>query len=372
MERDGEGFSYPSVDGTECRHCGLCERACPALHRGGERTPLAVHAAKALDEGLRLASSSGGVFSLLAQAVLERGGVVIGAACDNHDGHVFHVAIDKVADIARLRGAKYVQSDMDGMYRRAREALSSGEKDVLFSGTPCQIAAFRQYLSLFPRVDAGRLLLVDVVCHAVPSPLAWRKYMEQRSRSACKGKGAGRREATSISFRSKNAGWKKYAVSLDFADGPAYRSYHRNDFFMRAFLNELCNRPSCHDCRFRHGRSGSDLTLGDYWNADSRFPDMDDDKGVSLVLVNTARGERAFKTVENALETRRSDFAHAVEGNPPLVRSIPPHPRRAEFFRSLQRCRDFDELVSSMFRPPFMRRLRSFAGKALGKLVGWK
>lgn len=368
MKRDGEGFSYPSVDGAKCRRCGLCERACPALHPGERRTPLAVHAAKALDEGIRLASSSGGVFSLLAQDVLVRGGVVIGAACDIHEGHVSHVAIDKAADIARLRGAKYVQSEMGGMYRRAAEALESGKQDVLFSGTPCQIAAFRRYLSLFPRADSGRLLLVDVVCHAVPSPLAWQKYMEQRSRSACKGKAARRRETRSISFRSKTAGWKKYAVSLAFADGPAYQSYHRNDSFMLAFLNELCNRPSCHACRFKECRSGSDLTLGDYWNVDSRFPDLDDDKGVSLVLVNTARGERAFKALANAMETRLSDFEHAVEGNPPLVRSTTPHPCRAKFFRFLRRCRDFDKLVSSMFRPPFMRRLRSFAGSVARKL----
>lgn len=202
MVADGEGFLYPKVDESKCVQCGLCEKVCPSLNRDSPRMPLAVYAAKAKDDGLRLKSSSGGVFSLLARQVIARGGVVYGAGFDHADWHVMHKSAENEDELEDFRGSKYVQSDVQGIYAAVRGQLLAG-CEVLFSGTPCQVAGLRHYLNAL-KTDVSKLLLVDVVCHAVPSPLAWRKYLDERL--AKTGQGAIIRR---IAFRHKNCGWKR-------------------------------------------------------------------------------------------------------------------------------------------------------------------
>ena len=152
---------------------------CPSINPAEVRRPRSVYAAMAKDDALRLASSSGGVFSLLASGTLAKVGVVFGAAFDHNDWHVYHKAVETEADLAELRGSKYVQSDVGDCYRQAKAYLDTG-REVLFTGTPCQIAALSNFLSLQKGTPLDNLLLVDVVCHAVPSPFAWRKYLEKR------------------------------------------------------------------------------------------------------------------------------------------------------------------------------------------------
>lgn len=370
MVSDAEGFLYPQVDTERCVNCGICAKVCPSLNRPDPRTPLAVYAAKAKDTELRLASSSGGVFSLLARQILAKGGKVFGAAFDKKDWSVEHIGVTDEEGLAELRGSKYVQSRTAGIYREVKSALGANIP-VLFSGTPCQIAALRAYLNSPTPTHYANLFLVDVACHGVPSPAVWQKYLDWQCEAASAlGRGSAPAEGRNIrriSFRCKNCGWKRYSLSLRFANDKEYLRQFPEDPFMRAFLHELCNRPSCHDCQVRELRSGSDLTIADFWGIDRVMPDFDDDCGTSLVLANTEKGAALLNSITPDIELRQSTFNNALSGNSALVRSPTPHRNRAKF---LEKCRakNFDKFVARMLLPPFMIRIRTLIGRILRKL----
>ena len=277
MSADVEGFLFPRVDTLLCVNCSACKKVCPALNPSLSCKPLAVYAMMAKDEALRLSSSSGGVFSLLAKDILLRDGVVFGAAFDHNDWHVYHRAVEKEADLSELFGSKYVQSDIGDCYKLVKDLLKGGRL-VMFTGTPCQIAGLVKVLEADKAIITDQLLLVDVVCHAVPSPLAWRKYLEKRVASAYNDERGQLWDIKRISFRRKDCGWKRFSLSLAFSNDKAYLSCFDQDPFMLGFLAELYNRPSCHNCPCKNLKSGSDITIADYWGIASKLPDMDDVK----------------------------------------------------------------------------------------------
>lgn len=361
MEADSEGFQYPKIDAKRCIGCGKCRLACPILNRTtAKRTPLAVYAAMANDEGLRLASSSGGIFSLLARQIFAKGGVVFGAAWDYSDYTVKICAAQNEDELAELRGSKYVQANVGNVYLRVRDTLKRGVP-VLYSGTPCQIAALNHVLGK----TYDNLLTVEVICHAVPSPIAFQKYAAQRMRET--GKAISR-----IFSRDKNCSWKRYAMSLSFHDSDiAYLKPLTDDAFLRGFLRELYNRPSCHNCSLRELRSGADLTLGDYWDVHESLPMMDDDKGTSIVLVNTSKGERCFAAICGLCRIEASDYDDVRRINPAIYRSALPHPKRRQFFSKIRRSDDFDSIVFNLLRPTIVARMRHLCGQILRKF-GWK
>lgn len=366
MQADAEGFLYPHIVVSKCVICGMCQKACPSINPAEARCPRSVYAAMAKDDALRLASSSGGVFSLLAGEILTKGGVVFGAAFDYNDWHVYHKPVETEVELAELRGSKYVQSDIGDCYRQVKAFLNAG-RPVLFTGTPCQIAALNKFLSVQKGTPLDNLLRVDVVCHAVPSPIAWRKYLEKRASHIYTDRVGGLRDIRRISSRRKNCGWKRYSLSLGFANGKEYLSVFRDDSFMRGFLAELYNRPSCHNCPCKALKSGSDITIADYWGVAAKLPDMDDDKGTSLVLVNTEKGASSFSAISGALNWKYSVFDDAVKGNAAMVRPTIPHRNRSRFFRKLTKS-DFDALVNCMLRPPLKKRIRTHIGRVLRKL----
>ena len=359
MKADNEGFLYPVIDQSRCVDCGLCESVCPSLHPMQPNEPLAVYAAKAKDVAIRMASSSGGMFSLLARQTLNKGGIVFGAAFNPKDWHVYHREIENEKELDELRGSKYVQSEIGDCYQHAEEFLQSGRR-VLFSGTPCQIAGLNHYLSKRLHTNKERLLTVDVVCHAVPSPLAWRKYLECRVGSECSA--SGDKSVSRVIFRCKEKGWKQYSVVIGFDCANEYRRVFNKDLFMRGFLAELYNRPSCHNCAARGMRCGSDLTIADYWGVNKRFPGMDDDKGVSLVCVNTQKGMAAFAGIDDALDRMVSDFSDAIKINPSIVTSPQCHKKRGVFFERIVHG-DFDALVNKCLRPPLFKLACSCIGR---------
>lgn len=372
MQPDEEGFAYPHVDESLCVNCGLCERVCPSLHPKAPREPLSVYAAKAKDDALRKESSSGGIFSLLARRILAQGGIVFGATCDLKTGVVHHVAAHNEDELAALRGSKYVQSDVRATYREAKTALESNIP-VLFSGTPCQIAGLKSYLHSPTPTQDSNLTCVDVVCHAAPSPLAWQKFLEKRVAALAQGRGSARAESPifrRISFRRKNCGWKRYSLSLRFVNDKEYLADLKTDTFLRGFLSELYNRRSCHQCAAREGRSGADITLADYWRVHETFPQLDDDKGTSLVLVHTEKGRVLWQSLAGQVEAVASTLADAVRTNPSIVRSAPPSPKRAKFFKSLAKGKDFDWIVERLLHRPLWRRCASFAKRVLRKALG--
>lgn len=317
MQADEEGFLYPVVDKETCTDCGLCEKVCPVINQGSPRKPLKVYAAKNNDEEIRKQSSSGGIFTLLAESVIKDGGIVFGAKFDK-EWNVVHDWTDTIEGIADFRGSKYVQSTIGNTYSEAREFLKQGRK-VLFSGTPCQIAGLKKFL----RKEYNNLLTVDVVCHGVPSPQIWKEYLQ-----SLKLENIGH-----ISHKDKSTGWRGYSFSIEnnnkrilFAEKAS-----KNKFMIASFLN-LTLRPSCFSCPAKAGKSNSDITLGDFWGIEKVFPQMDDNKGASLLCCNTLRGQ--FFLEQLNLQVPPTDYQQAVVYNSCIEYSTVEPKERHDFWNN--------------------------------------
>lgn len=282
MLGDEEGFLYPHVDTSLCIDCGLCERVCPHLNKHESRMPLSIETAINPDAHIREESSSGGIFSLLAESTIRHGGIVFGARF-NSLWEVEHGYTETQVGLASFRGSKYVQSRIGDSYSRVETFLKTG-KEVLFSGTPCQITGLR----LFLQKGYDNLLCVAIACHSVPSPLVWREYLS----------GLGLRGIQSINFRDKSLGWEKYGLCILYDNGRKY--FQRNDRnpFMQLFLHGFSTRPSCSNCPAKDGRCEADLFLGDCWGVTQMLPSLPNDhQGISFVLCQTEKGRRAAQTV---------------------------------------------------------------------------
>ncbi len=320
MQPDKEGFLRPVIDREKCIGCGACRSVCPAGQAVKQGDP-AAFCAYSRDEKVRQKSSSGGLFTELAQQVLEKNGVVIGAAWDEK-GLLRHTAVDSVGALGALRGAKYVQSDPAAAYPAIAEALQQ-KRSVLFCGTPCQTAAVA---AAFGR-PAG-LLLVDIVCHGVPSPKALRRYLDEIAQKEGEA-------VAGIDFRDKSTGWKGYSVTARLEKGGRLSHPAAEDPYMKLFLADVGLRPSCYRCETRGRASRADLTLGDFWGANRLFAGKDDDKGLSLVLVHTEAGRRAWENLRERAIFWPADFDAAAGYNPCLVRPVARPQSRERFFASL-------------------------------------
>lgn len=313
FNEDKHGFRYPSVDESKCVDCGLCERVCPVLNQHPQKEPLKVFAGINSDDQKRLDSSSGGIFTSLAESVIKTHGVVFGAGFDS-DWEVEHVHVETEKDLHILRGSKYLQSRIGDSYKKTREFLNEG-RTVLFSGTSCQIAGLKNYL----RKDYDNLITVDVVCHGVPSPLVWRKYIDYALyQQGCISKD----DIKYITFRAKKTGWKNYSFTMKKSDGAViFLETHNRNLFMKLFLSNLSIRPSCFECPAKGGKSHSDITLADYWGIERIHPEIDDDKGISLILANTDKAMNFLQKHNLMLfDTKYSD---ALAGNPCIAESAP-------------------------------------------------
>lgn len=280
MEVDSEGFFYPVVDEMVCIKCGLCDKVCPVLSQAEPIKPLYVYAAKSKDEEIRHKSSSGGIFSLLAREVLLNNGIVFGARF-NKEWEVVHDYTETLDGLSAFYGSKYVQSRIEDNYIKVERFLKGG-RQVLFSGTPCQIAGLNLYLGR----KYDHLLTIDVVCHGTPSVLVWRKYLRELLQS----KGKHIEDVCDINFRDKSTGWKNYSITFRGGGEILFTELARKNVFMRGFLANLYLRPSCYACPAKSFKSGSDITLGDFWGVGTVFSQYDDNKGVSAVMVKTEKG----------------------------------------------------------------------------------
>lgn len=336
MTADIEGFYYPEINENLCINCGLCEKVCPLLHKPAQHTILNVYGAKNCDDGIRYTSSSGGMFTLFAEQVLNSSGVVFGAAFDG-SLQVCHTAVSTMQELTKLRGSKYVQSNMNGIFKQVRTLLAGGKK-VLFSGTPCQIAGLKGFLMK----DYENLTTVDVVCHGVPSAKVYNKYLQEIASDTGE-------SITKVNFRDKANGWKQ-GETLFFTKTHRIGAPKRQETYMRLFLNNVSIRPSCGDCAFNNKRSLADVTIADYWGVDKQFPEFDDDKGITLVLINTTQGQQLFDSIKDKTTYISTDFEKGAQYNLAVSKSLGLHPKRQYFFDNLEK-KTLKELEAEILPP---------------------
>lgn len=363
LEEDAEGFLYPKVDEEACIKCGLCEKVCPILNQADKLPVLEALAVKNPNEEERMNSSSGGVFLPLAREVINNGGVVFGAVYDD-SWEVHHVYTEKIEDVYPMMGSKYLQSRIENTYKEAEMFLKQG-REVLFVGSPCQIAGLRTFLR---NKEYPNLLVVDFLCHGVPSPGVWRRYLaetyggydaRQCRRQATAGKNSvllsslnAKSPIGDIKFRDKEeSGWKKFRFvvwdkSASKADKNTVLSsdIHYDNPFMRGFLSDIYLRPSCYECKCKNGINHSDLTIADYWAARVTDQDFDDDKGIGLVLVNTLKGEEYFKRLNMTVRKSTLDKAHLCNGGFNEYTHV--HPKRTVFFNMFQQGKSVKQSVN--------------------------
>lgn len=358
MKEDAEGFLYPDVDMTQCIDCGICEKVCPWLNLHEKSKIQDVLGAKNIDRKERMESSSGGVFIALAKKVIENGGVVFGAVF-NECWEVVHTYAENLKDVRSMMGSKYMQSRMENSYREAEGFLKRG-RTVLFTGCPCQITGLHNYLGK----EYHNLISVDFLCHGVPSPGVWRKYLTEVSTSFPKEiNGISldfSTKITGIDFRNKQqSGWKNFYLTITGLSNGTEKvllsDKHKNNPFMKGFLGDLYLRPSCYNCKCKNGASHSDLTIADFWGISSIMPDFDDDKGVSLVLVNTDKGRNVLALCD--LEIRKSTLDDARRFNGGFKETVIIPPKRDAFFHHYNSGYAISPWIDKELRIPMKMRM---------------
>lgn len=380
LAQDSEGFLYPNVNCSTCVDCGLCEKVCPIINQHGQTNPLEVWAAQNTDEEICKQSSSGGIATNLAEKIIEEGGVVFGVIMnDKHEA--VHTFADTKQQLSAFMGSKYVQSRIGDSFKHVRSFLKSGKK-VLFIGAPCQISGLKQFL----RKDYENLYTVDFICHGIPSPGVFKWYLQDEINKYVSAR-KGRKNSVSISpihsipkgdiqlpdglkvmdirFRDKREGWKKYSFDLRLAEASADGKQNTvsisanvtKNLFLRGFCLDLYLRPSCHQCHFRNYRSGSDITIADFWGQDSMFPEFDHDTGVSSVIIKTLKGQQLFKELENLKKEERT-IDDVVRYNPSLIISKKESYRRHKFW-SLVGKYSFEDTVMKTINLSWPERILS-------------
>lgn len=307
MKPNDKGFIYPVVNNELCITCNICKNKCPQNLEVQIKIEPNYYAALNKNDRIREESSSGGIFDLIAKYIISKNGIVCGAAFDSNFD-VKHLCVDNIADLKQLRGSKYVQSYIGTIYSEVEKHLENG-RYVLFTGTPCQVAGLRTYLSK----SYEKLFALDLVCHGVPSPAVYRKWINYEKNI--------NGDISRVGFRYKDPGWRDFCARIDFQNGKSVKCA-LSEGYMRGFLKDLYLRDSCYECKFANMERFGDITLGDYWGYKESAPEyiQNDDRGISLVIVNTDKGRALWKTIRSKVAFAPRTFEDAVKGNPVLIR----------------------------------------------------
>ena len=352
MITDEEGFYYPKVDEDKCVSCGMCDRVCPIINPlnipHGNRD---VYIAQNLDQVIRLDSTSGGVFSALAQFVIDKGGYVFGAELDS-EFCVQHGYGKTEKDLQRFRGSKYVQSKMDNNYRDVRDLLHEGYW-VLFTGTPCQVVGLYAFLGK----DYEKLILMDIVCYSISSPGIWKQYLEHLDKTGA----VTMSDVERIKFRDKSKFGYEYTLMTIYGkdNRVLYSSGPESNQMLRSFVSNTSTRPSCYSCRFKGIKRVSDYTAWDCYNIYQYDKHLDDNKGSSHLMVHTEKGKQLISQMEKYLALKKVDTQKAVASEPALSYSASPSKMREDFFRKYRAGEDvFDSFFLYTGRVKIERFIR--------------
>lgn len=324
MKRDENGFLYPEADSNNCIDCGKCERVCYYRHRPDKKEITSVYAAINKNEDIRMTSSSGGVFHALAEEVISDGGIVFGAGFDA-DFNVRHISVEAVSELYRLHGSKYVESDIGDCFADVKKQLDTGRK-VLFTGTPCQINGLMSYLG----GNHEALLTMDFICHGVPSPLVWRKYLDEMEQKYSS-------KVCGVSFRNKTHGWKVFSMIIEFENGQKYIGKVTEDPYLRSFISDIHLRKSCTSCMAKGTDRPADITVADFWGVGKVIDGINDDKGTSVIITRGNKADSIIETVSDSLRLYRTDIDTVVKLNPSINKSVTENPLSEGFFRTLRK-----------------------------------
>ncbi len=314
-----DGFKYPKIEESKCINCGLCAKICPVLNTKNNTSLNECYAAYNKDKKEIKSSSSGGVFSILANYTLDNNGIVIGAAF-NEENKLYHVAITKKKELNKLKGSKYLQSDLDNIFTYIKYNIK--DKLILFVGTPCQIAGLKSIIK-----NSDNLICIDIVCHGVPSPKLFEKYIKELEN-------INNDKLINYNFRDKVSGWENYSNTISFKS-KKFTELHSKNKYMSLFLSDIALRDSCYNCNFKLGNKYSDITLGDFWGVKKYYPYMYNQEGVSVVIINTIKGREIFNIIKNNMEFKKCKIEEITSGNPSLKFSAVRPINKEKFFKEL-------------------------------------
>ena len=346
MERDFEGFVYPKIDRQKCIECGLCSKMCPSINKPivNNNSNPEIYAAWTNDEEIRINSTSGGVFSEIAIEFLKKGGWVCGARY-NENHYIEHCLINSLDGLKIIRQSKYAQSDIGLTYRKIKELLKKGER-VLFCGTPCECSGLINILG----ENREGLTIVDFVCRGANSPKAYEKYLESLEKEY-------NSKVKKVWFKNKTYGWNRFSTKIEFENGESYLEDRYHDTFMIGYIQyNLYMRPSCAECSFKDMPRVSDITLADFWGIKLDDEDKDIEKGTSLVIVNSAKGQEIFDSIKERLFWEDKCIEDAVIANPCIFTSPVMNKRRKYFFDNLDKM-DFQVLVRKCIKVSLPRKI---------------
>lgn len=357
MERDSEGFVYPSIDEDLCVNCDLCNKVCPVLNKAEVKECTSepkIYAAWSENMKIRYNSTSGGVFSELAIKFLERGGYLCGAKYGK-DHHIEHCIVNTREGLDEIRQSKYAQSDMGNVYTDIKNLLDEGKK-VMFCGTPCACAGLINYVG----EKRENLFIVDFICRGSNSPKVYEKflaYLEKKYKSKIK----------KVWFKNKTYGWNKFSTKIEFENGQFYLEDRYHDLFIVGYIRyNLYMRPSCAECDYRGLPRVSDITLADFWGVKMSDISKDVEQGTSLVMINTSKGAELFESIKENLYIEEKELEDTIKGNPSLFSSPVMNKKREYFFKNLDRV-PLDRLARRCFRDEFS--LKKTVRKAVSQIV---
>ena len=298
-------------------------------------------AAYSIDED-RIWSSSGGIFAEIAKVVLDRSGVVFGAAIDT-DGKVFHKYITKKEELYDLLGSKYVQSDLGTSFSDVRKFLRDNRL-VLFCGTPCQTEGLLSFLGKRP----DNLIVVDFICHGVPSFKVFHNYLKEISNE---------REVEKIYFRDKEKGWADYSFRIEYKNGEVYKRIFNLSNYMYGFIYDLYLRPSCYDCPFKGINRKTDITLGDFWGITEEEPEFYDRDGVSVLLLHNEKSKQLIDLIGDKIKSKLIQVDEVAKHNPSLIKPSDKNIMRGLFFFEMKKGVSYT--VEGIKNPNIIQKVRN-------------
>lgn len=357
MHKDEEGFLYPIIDYEKCIKCRICDKVCQSLNPLKKGEEPRVYGAINNDEKNRMNSSSGGIFSLLAKKVITDGGVVFGAAF-NDELNVRHIAIGEEKLIYKLQGSKYVQSLLGSSFKEVKDLLEN-DRYVLFVGTPCQINGLLHFL----QHDYEKLYTMDFICHGVPSPKVWQLYLEELKKKY------GKVREGICTFRAKDKGWINFSIKIPVGDG--YIREKKEDPYMKAFMKNLSLRPSCYNCNSKGISRNSDITVADFWAIKRFNPDLFDDKGASLVFIQSDKGEKLFELISKDIRAWEVNLDNLKPYIVPAYKSVDMNKSRQNFMKEVG-CDVMENLVNKYGKTPLSLRVKIYIASIIHKIIGKK